>query len=857
MQRTVSVSDMEVVAQQLAPLLPGGQVVELRVIEVDGRTNRTDSGYFDNLDDLARYAVSYSGRAPAVYMTVNPVHPALLARAANRMKEYARNTTTDTDILHRCWFMVDCDPVRPSGIASTDIEHEAALTRARQVADWLSGRGWPLPFFADSGNGAHLLYRTEQLPNSPEMTTLFSRALQGVAMTFDDDAVTIDVTVFNAARIWKVYGTLTCKGDDLPERPHRQARILSMPDAVTPVTAPLLEALAALVPDEEETRSSRRRTGIDFDLTAWIQEHGLAVRGPIAWGKGGNRWIFDTCPWNAQHTNKSAYLVQFPSGAIAAGCHHNGCAGHTWSDLRELYEGPRPQTRATTQPEQRTPQINRQDFDPLAYRPEDGGVLDAWADLYSAQWRFAPGWDAWLQWKATHWQRDETLRINSLVETLLDEMNVAAKAALGDVLNDLGAMAKDDEGKGELEAEASRYKAMLTATKRSDGRIVSIEKMARHRVAVHSREFNVLNVLNLQNGTLDLDTFALHPHRQSDNLTYVLPYAYDPAATAPRWQKFLREVLVRPVLDDDGNPTGALETDEEVIRLYQELWGYSLTTRTHHQTLIFQVGEGGNGKSVAIKLLNALLGDQLATTIDFGKLGAQGNYDIARIPGRRVLLSTESRKGSYIPEDILKKISDGEPLTANQKYETPFEFIPVGKIWWSMNHLPRITDTTMSIWRRFKIIPFRRSFSEKDGTADIDLVDKLLAELPGILNWALLGWERLLNTGHFTQASAVENEVSSYRAASNPVRLWLEERCKLRNQAGKPYPPTTKATDVYDDYLTWCEANGFDRDVVVNSREFAHEMQRLGYPSKRTGTGMLYPLVLELPMYRSKHEAAN
>jgi putative DNA primase/helicase len=397
----------------------------------------------------------------------------------------------------------------------------------------------------------------------------------------------------------------------------------------------------------------------------------------------------------------------------------------------------------------------------------------------------------------------------------------------------------------------------LTATKRSDGRITSIEKMARHRVAVHSREFNTQNVLNLQNGTLDLGTFSLYPHRQTDNLTYVLPYAYNATATAPRWESFLREVLVRPVLDSDGNATGVLETDEELIRLYQELWGYSLTTLTHHQVLVFQVGEGGNGKSVAIKLLGYLLGDQLSTTLDFTKLGAQGNYDIARIPGKRVLLSTESSKGSYIPEDTLKKISDGEPLTANQKYETPYEFVPVGKIWWSMNHLPRITDTTMSIWRRFKIIPFRRSFSEKDGTADIGLVDKLVAELPGILNWALLGWERLLNTGRFTQAGAVEEEVNTYRASSNPVRLWLEERCKLRKQDGKPYPPTTKASDVYDDYLTWCDANGFDKRATVNSREFAHEMQRLGYPSKRSSAGMLYPLVLELPMYRSKDDAAN
>ena len=838
-QHTVSVSDIDAVAQQLAPLLDAGQVVELRVLGVDGRSNRTDSGYFDNLDDLARYAASYSGRAPGIYVTLNPVNPALLARAANRAKEYARTTTSDTDILLRRWFPIDCDPRRPADISSNDIEHEAALSRAKVIADWLAGRGWPDPIFADSGNGAHLLYRTPELPNDAATAELFAHALQAIAMTVDDDAVSVDTGVYNAARIWKVYGTQVCKGDDLPERPHRTAQILSVPDKVRAVDVQLLRDLAALVPVDEEDRTARRGRA-DFDLEAWIAEHNLNVRGPMAWGKGGERWLFDVCPWNPAHTNKSAFIVRFASGAIAAGCHHNGCQGRSWRDLREMHDGPTPERRERTaaqQPDALPPQINREDFDPLAYRAEDGGILDAWYDLYSHQWTFAPGWDVWLLWRSTHWQRDETLRIEAQVEMLLDEMNRAAAAAAGDAAADLEAMAKDDDGRDDLEAEVKRFRALVTATKRSKGRIESVSGMARNRLAVHSREFNVTNTLNLANGTLHLDTFELRPHQQEDRLTYVLPYNYEPAATCPRWEQFLREVLVQEAAD------GTLSPDDDLIELYQELWGYSLTADTKHGVIVFQVGEGGNGKSVAIKVLNTLLGEQLSVTLDFAKLGSQGNYDISRIPGKRVLLSTESRKGSKIPEDLLKAIADGEPLNARAPYETPFEFRPVGKTWWSMNHLPRINDTTMSIWRRMKIIPFRRQFSTKNKTADVNLPAKLLLEMPGILNWALLGLERLNATGRFTTSAAVEEQVDTYRTSSNPVKLWLEERC----DPTKDRKPVTKPSALYDDYLRWCENNGYERDVVVNSRDFSQELRRLGYASTRSAAGMRYPLLLRLP----------
>ena len=205
-------------------LLEPGQVSELRGLHTK---QGTVSGYFDDMGKLAQAAQSLSGKAPAVYMTLNPVNPELLARAANRVKPYARETTADRDIVRRRWLPVDFDAVRPAGISTTDAEHEAALSRAGQCRVWLRSQGWPEPIFADSGNGAHLLYRVD-LPVDDDH--FVENSLKALAVQFDDDTVVVDVGNYNPARIWKVYGTLVCKGDSVPERPHRMACLLEAPE---------------------------------------------------------------------------------------------------------------------------------------------------------------------------------------------------------------------------------------------------------------------------------------------------------------------------------------------------------------------------------------------------------------------------------------------------------------------------------------------------------------------------------------------------------------------------------------------------------------------------------------------------
>ena len=318
-------------------LAPGG-VVEVRAL-ADGATH---SGYFDDHEALAR-AVEALDADPAVagiYVTLNTVNPALLARRANRIKmRLSRKdaTTADTDILRRRWLPVDIDPVRPSGVSSTDAEHAAALDAAGRIAAYLSEQGFGEPVRADSGNGAHLLYRVD-LANDEAATEVVKGVLTTLDALFSNDVITVDTANYNAARIWKLYGTLSRKGDSTLERPHRRAKILSIPPEMEIVPLERLQHLAGILPKDEP---APRRKGGSIDLALWLAEHNIAVRSTRPW-QGGTLYVLAECPFSGAHKD-GAFAIQFANAAIFAGCHHQSCGGgaQRWPELRAMYE-PKP-----------------------------------------------------------------------------------------------------------------------------------------------------------------------------------------------------------------------------------------------------------------------------------------------------------------------------------------------------------------------------------------------------------------------------------------------------------------------------------------------------------------------------------
>lgn len=325
-----------------ALLLSPGKVVEVRALA----DQHTHSGYFSDPKALIRAVepLDTDTSVLGIYVTLNELNPALLARRANRIKmrlSRKDSTTGDADIRKRRWLPIDIDPKRPSGVSSTDEEHNLALAKAAEIAAWLASLGFPEPITGDSGNGAHLLYRID-LANDEAATILVKGCLAALDALFSDDRVSVDTANFNASRIWKLYGTVSRKGDDTPDRPHRRSRIIAAPVDPEIVSPDKLRNLAARLPDEAhaqagvpvETKGHKN----SIILPDWLHEHGIAVKSEKPYANG-FLYTLDQCPFSTAHKD-GAFAIQFANGAVFAGCKHTSCGGGTqrWQELRERYE---------------------------------------------------------------------------------------------------------------------------------------------------------------------------------------------------------------------------------------------------------------------------------------------------------------------------------------------------------------------------------------------------------------------------------------------------------------------------------------------------------------------------------------
>ncbi|MDE4907745.1 hypothetical protein L0665_03850 [Methanogenium marinum] len=330
-------ADTEEIRRALSLLFSNGTVVELRALGDGG----VHSGYFTDFDVMADRAAAIDNYndVHGVYVTLNEVNPVLLSRRANRIKQRLSRTdttTADKDIVRRRWFPIDLDPVRPSGVSASEEEHIAALKRAEEITRWLTGKGFPAPVTADSGNGAHLLYAID-LPNDDEATKLVKACLAVLDAFFSDETVHCDTANFNAARIWKCYGTTACKGDNTTERPHRMARIITAPKEPEVVPNDMLRDLADCIPRSAPKVDKGRRRG-SFDLRWWLDHNTIAVKTERPW-QGGTLFSLAECPFSTAHTD-GAFAIQFANGALFAGCHHDSCGGGTqrWQEFRGMYE---------------------------------------------------------------------------------------------------------------------------------------------------------------------------------------------------------------------------------------------------------------------------------------------------------------------------------------------------------------------------------------------------------------------------------------------------------------------------------------------------------------------------------------
>jgi P4 family phage/plasmid primase-like protien len=788
-------------------LFRAGDVVEIRVPKA-GR-EKTISGYADDPQILAKLALENDCKGPGVYWTINQVIPALKARASDRVRPWAEQTTSDADVTVRRNLLLDIDAVRPSGISSTDAEHKAALDLAAAIRAELMADGWPEPLVMSSGNGAYLIYRLPNLQNDDHSRELVKGCLAALAARFNTDLAKVDESTFNAARVAKIPGTTARKGDSTAERPHRVARVLDTPDTIEAVRLELLERLAEKTSPAPRASTTTPRT--EFDIDRWLANSGLnVIEGPEAYDSG-RRWILRSCPFNPEHTKP--VVLQLASGAIVFRCLHRSCSDKNWRTLRSLVEpsyaerNGKPVMAAPAAPERSAespPSVETRFCKHTEY-----GNCERLVKRYRADILYCPDWRKWLVWDGQRWDSDATAEIMRMAKVTVRNIYHEAAEIEDKKLRDATIdWARRSE-------KAAQLRAMIALAESEPG------------VPVLAGELDSDQwLVNCPNGTIDLHTGELRLHARTDRITKLAPVEYHPQAQCPVWLAFLDQIF---------------EPHKDLVPFIQRAVGYTLTGNTREQCLFLLHGTGRNGKGVFIKTLAEVLGDY-AGTADFSafvqrKHDIGPRDDVANMKGKRFVSAQESNEGARLAESVIKWLTGGDLVRARRLYENSSEFLPTHKIWLATNHKPTVRGTDVAIWSRIKLVPFDVCF---EGREDRGLKDRLRDELPGILTWAVEGCLLWQESG-LAFPESVTRATEEYRAENDQVGRFISEQCVKGNAA------SAMGRALYSAYRKWAEEGGEKEPMTetafclrMGEKGFVKEHGRRG--SEYMGIGLMTPV---------------
>jgi len=311
-------------------------------------------------------------------------------------------------------------------------------------------------------------------------------------------------------------------------------------------------------------------------------------------------------------------------------------------------------------------------------------------------------------------------------------------------------------------------------------------------------------LINLQNGTAEITPkgLKLREHRAEDFLTYQLPFSYDPEARAPKFEKYLNEVL----------------PDEESRRVLAEFIGSIFLRNLKLEVVLFLLGSGRNGKSVLFNIIRALLGEEAVSFYSLYSLTSDENYCRAKLENK--LLNWASDIGSKLQSDTFKQLASGEPIEARLPYKEPFLLKNVCKFAFNTNTLPTDVEHTDAFFERFLIIPFEQYIPKEK--RDPRLAEKIISkELPGVFNWVLDGLNRLIRQEQFSKCKASEKALREFRKESDSVALFTDEM-------GYKATPNewTKAKPIYEDYRTYCFAEGLK---PLSRKNFHRRLENLGF----------------------------
>jgi len=469
--------------------------------------------------------------------------------------------------------------------------------------------------------------------------------------------------------------------------------------------------------------------------------------------------------------------------------------GKALASATETYQGPR---RDLNNGDGRPAAAGAKPHAPKKKPPQPGFHLTDLGNAYrfKEQWgkdiRWCDQWGKFLYFDERCWIADQIRRVELLaIETVKLMYVEASQVRDKDARKAMADHAKRSEADSRRKAMLSSVKCLLP---------VLPEELDRDPY-----------LLNVKNGTIDLRTGELRPHSRSDFLSKLAPVHFDEKAECPLWWEFLSRIL-----------------PEESIKFVQKAVGYSATGLTIEQVFFLLFGGGDNGKTTFLEIIGGIMGDYAKETDPetfMVKKHSGIPNDLAALRGARFVKSVETSGGRRMSEARIKQMTGGDTLTARFLHAEWFEFKPEFKLWLATNHKPVIRDSTHSMWRRVRLIPFEVQIPKEE--QDKRLSEKLKAEYPGILNWIIEGallWQHEC----LEPPESIRDATQNYREEMDDLADFLTERCITEPGA------SGTAGELYKAYTDWAESAGEKNPLT--KKAFGLALGERGFRRERSGT---------------------
>lgn len=449
------------------------------------------------------------------------------------------------------------------------------------------------------------------------------------------------------------------------------------------------------------------------------------------------------------------------------------------------------------EPRQAQPEIVRPPAKPLLdFNLTDAGNAESFKERYGDEYLYIPQKKTWFHFNGIRYIEDDQVLLK-----MLETMRAKAREAVN-----LRA------ANPESNTDDERFKTIIKWCLSSESRMKlgAASSIAESMMAQSITKFDSDPlILCCSNGAVDLRTGNLFTPTKEDYLYKSVTANYYHEAECPRFKRFMEEIF---------------NGDQEQIDFVQKAIGYSLTGLTTEEVIFICYGTGANGKSVLLNTIGEVLGDYSLTTPAStfkDKPNDSIPNDIARMAGARFVKTIEMKEGTRLNEERIKALTGSDQVVARFLHNEWFQFTPVCKHWFAVNHKPIIRGTDEGIWRRIRLIPFEVSFEKNKDTS---LFQTLKTEWPGILAWAVEGCLKWQQEG-LKPVGKVEEWTNNYRAESDIIGQFLEEKTE-RAPNGK-----VQAQTLYKAYEEWCKDNG---EYCISGTNFGKRLIEKGFEKKKT-----------------------